>query len=356
MIGSSTSGFKPSELTEKGARVFVAHPFNPVYLLPLVELVGEPESCDRAADLLGKLGMYPLIVRKEIDAHIADRLLEAVWREGLWLIKDGICTTKELDEAIRIGFGLRWAQMGLFETYRIAGGEAGMKHFLAQFGPALEWPWTKLMNVPEFNDELIDLIADQSDAQSGHMSIRNLERLRDDNLVGMMRALKKTKSGVGEVINKHKTTLPQPVEQEIPITVERIIPESWTDYNGHMNEAHYVEASAQATDRFMEMIGADAEYVGSGFSYFTVENTVLYLDEIHAGNRLKITTQVLFGAGKKMRLLQRLFARGETLCATVDTTLLHVDLGKRKSCEPSTPISEALTSWAGRHSGLAAIE
>ncbi|MES0885419.1 carnitine 3-dehydrogenase, partial [Roseibium sp. SCPC14] len=94
----------------------------------------------------------------------------------------------------------RWAQMGLFETYRIAGGEAGMKHFMAQFGPALEWPWTKLMDVPEFTGELVDLIAGQSDAQSGHLSIRELERLRDDNLVGMMRALKKSGSGAGGVI------------------------------------------------------------------------------------------------------------------------------------------------------------
>jgi carnitine 3-dehydrogenase len=114
--------------------------------------------------------MFPLTVRKEIDAHIADRFLEAVWREALWLVKDGVATTEEIDEAIRMGFGLRWAQMGLFETYRIAGGEAGMRHFLEQFGPCLTWPWTKLMDVPEFNDELVDLIAGQSDAQSGHRS------------------------------------------------------------------------------------------------------------------------------------------------------------------------------------------
>ena len=83
------------------------------------------------------------------------------------MLKDGIATTEEIDEAIRMGFGLRWGQMGLFETYRIAGGEAGMRHFMAQFGPALKWPWTKLMDVPEFNEELVDLVANQSDAQSG---------------------------------------------------------------------------------------------------------------------------------------------------------------------------------------------
>jgi carnitine 3-dehydrogenase len=135
VIGSSTSGFKPSELNRTGARVIVAHPFNPVYLLPLVELVGDAGRRP-ARRILRSIGMFPLTVRKEIDAHIADRFLEAVWREALWLVKDGVATTEEIDEAIRMGFGLRWAQMGLFETYRIAGGEAGMRHFLAQFGPA----------------------------------------------------------------------------------------------------------------------------------------------------------------------------------------------------------------------------
>jgi carnitine 3-dehydrogenase len=208
VIGSSTSGFTPTELRAQGARVIVAHPFNPVYLLPLVELVGTDDP--RAADLLRSIGMYPLTVRREIAAHIADRLLEAVWRESLWLVKDGIATTEEIDEAIRMGFGLRWAQMGLFETYRIAGGEAGMKHFMAQFGPALAWPWTKLMDVPEFNDDLVNLIADQSDAQSGHMSIRELERLRDDNLIGILRALKETRTGAGAVVSAHEVALTSP--------------------------------------------------------------------------------------------------------------------------------------------------
>lgn len=207
IIGSSTSGFTPTELNAEGARAIVAHPFNPVYLLPLVELVGDAQATASAAAILTGVGMYPLTVRKEIAAHIADRLLEAVWRESLWLVKDGVATTEEIDEAIRMGFGLRWAQMGLFETYRTAGGEAGMRQFMAQFGPALNWPWSKLTNVPEFTDALVDLIAEQSDAQSGHMTIRNLERRRDANLVGIMRALKETGSGAGAVVASHEASL-----------------------------------------------------------------------------------------------------------------------------------------------------
>ena len=80
------------------------------------------------------------VVPVRVLQGIADRLLESVWREALWLVKDGVATTEEVDDAIRLGVGLRWAQMGLFETYRIAGGTAGMRHFLSQFGPALKWP------------------------------------------------------------------------------------------------------------------------------------------------------------------------------------------------------------------------
>ncbi|WP_226627060.1 carnitine 3-dehydrogenase [Alloyangia pacifica] len=353
VIGSSTSGFKPSELNAEGARAIVAHPFNPVYLLPLVELVGTPERTGRAAELLRALGMFPLTLRKEIDAHIADRLLEAVWRESLWLVKDGVATTEEIDEAIRMAFGIRWAQMGLFETYRIAGGEAGMKHFMAQFGPALSWPWTKLMDVPEFTPELVDLIAGQSDAQSGHMSIRQLERLRDDNLVGMLRALKRSGSGAGGVLTSHEAALDQTGSRDgLPVTARRQVPSSWTDYNGHMNETHYLEAASLATDRLMEMVGAGAEYIASGRSFFTVETHIRYLDEVLAGETITITTQVLRGEGKKMHLFHRLWRADGALAATIEVLLLHTDLTTRRSSLPDRPVAEALAALAEKHAEM----
>ncbi|MEM7285948.1 MAG: 3-hydroxyacyl-CoA dehydrogenase NAD-binding domain-containing protein [Actinomycetota bacterium] len=214
LIASSTSGFKPTDLQADMAspeRLVVGHPFNPVYLLPLVEVVGGERtslgSIDRAMAVYAAAGMKPLHVRVEIDAFIADRFLEAVWREALWMINDGVATTEEIDDAIRYGFGLRWAQMGLFETYRVAGGEAGMRHFIAQFGEALSWPWTKLMDVPELTDELIDAVADQSDAQSGHHSIRELERIRDDNLAAILLALEGRRWGAGETLSTQREAL-----------------------------------------------------------------------------------------------------------------------------------------------------
>ena len=199
VIASSTSGLLPSDmqrgLTHPG-RLLVGHPFNPVYLLPLVEIVAgrdtDPAAVERAADIYTAVGMKPVVVRKEIDAFIGDRLQEALWREALWLVHDGVATVEEIDDVIRTSFGLRWAQMGVFQTYRLAGGAAGMRHFLEQFGPCLAWPWSKLTDVPELDDALIDTIADQSDAQAAGRSIRELERIRDDNLIAIMEALERS--------------------------------------------------------------------------------------------------------------------------------------------------------------------
>ena len=141
--------------------------------------------------------MKGVVIAREIEAFVGDRLLEALWREALWLIKDDICDVETLDDVIRYSFGLRWAQMGLFQTYRIAGGEAGMRHFLAQFGPCLKWPWTKLTDVVDLDEALIEKIAAQSDKQAAGLSIRELERIRDENLVGILQALKAGRGGEG---------------------------------------------------------------------------------------------------------------------------------------------------------------
>jgi len=214
VVASSTSGILPSTLQaglSHPERLVVGHPFNPVYLLPLVEVCGgastSDASIDQAMATYRSVSMKPLHVRVEIDAFIADRLLEAVWREALWLVNDGVATTEEIDDAIRFGFGLRWGQMGLFETYRVAGGEGGMAHFMRQFGPALKWPWTKLTDVPELTDELVDTIAAQSDAQSGQHSIRELERIRDRNLAMMLRALEGEAWGAGLTLAEQRARL-----------------------------------------------------------------------------------------------------------------------------------------------------
>ncbi|QBP40256.1 L-carnitine dehydrogenase [Paenisporosarcina antarctica] len=192
IIGSSTSGIMPSTLQEglrHPERLIVAHPFNPVYILPLVELVGgektNPEIIERATLFYKSLRMKPLIVRKEIEGHLADRLMEALWREALHLVNDGVATTEEVDAAIIYGAGLRWAQMGPFLTFHLAGGEKGMRHMLEQFGPSLQLPWTKL-KAPILTDELKEKVITGCESHAGEVSIAELERKRNEFLVELL--------------------------------------------------------------------------------------------------------------------------------------------------------------------------
>ncbi len=220
IIGSSTSGLLPSRIQAdlvNPERFVVGHPFNPVYLMPLVEVCGGSLTTEQtkqdAMAFYSSIGMRPLHVRKEIDGFIADRLMEAVWREALWMINDDVATAEEIDDAMRFGPGLRWAFMGTFMTYRIAGGTGstggvgGMRHFMEQFGPTLKLPWSKLMDVPDLTDDLIEKIASQSDDQAGDISVRDLERLRDDCLIAIMQGLEAQNYGAGEVLGQYRQRL-----------------------------------------------------------------------------------------------------------------------------------------------------
>ena len=195
VIASSSSGLLPSRIQadcRHPGRVVIGHPFNPVYLLPLVEIVpGEhtaPETMERAAAFYRSIGMRPLRMRKEIEGYLSDRLQEALWREALHLVNEGIATTEDIDDAIVYGPGLRYAFMGTCLTFHLAGGEGGMAHMLDQFGPALKLPWTKLV-APELTRELRDRMVEGTAVQADGRSIKELERWRDDCLIRLIEAL-----------------------------------------------------------------------------------------------------------------------------------------------------------------------
>ena len=197
IIASSSSGLLPSELQSdciNPKRLIIAHPFNPVYILPLVEIVkGNKTSkivMNEADKFYKNLHMKTLIVNKELPGFLSDRLQEALWREGLHIINDGYATTKDLDEAITYGPGMRWALMGTFLTFHLAGGELGMKHMLDQFGPALKLPWTKLKS-PNLNKKLKDKIITGTKKQSKNLSINKLSNMRDNFLIDLLDIKKK---------------------------------------------------------------------------------------------------------------------------------------------------------------------
>ncbi|MCL4067875.1 carnitine 3-dehydrogenase [Pseudomonas sp. GX19020] len=366
LIGSSTSGFKASDLqtgSPAPENIIVAHPFNPVYLLPLSEISGSekntPGTVEKTVQIMKDIGMFPLVIRKEIDAFLGNRFLEAVWREALWMLKDGVATTEEIDEAIRMGFGLRWGQMGLFETYRIAGGEAGMKHFMAQFGPALKWPWTKLMDVPEFNDELVELVSSQSDAQSGMYGIRELERIRDQNLVGFLRALKERNWGAGKVLREHDArraaifhadTDQGPKAAPLVMAHMQVLP-GWIDYNGHMTESRYYFCNSEVADAFLRLIGAGMDYVEAGHSYYSAETHIRHLGEAKLGDRLTGTLQIISADEKRFRSFVRIL-KGDEVVATIEQLCLHVDMKAGKTVRAAPEVWAKLKAVAEAQAGL----
>ena len=346
VIGSSTSGLLPSEIQKNSPRperLIVAHPYNPVYLLPVVEIVGgkktSTQPINKAMTLSQDIGMKPVHIQKEIDAFVGDRLLEAMWRESLWLINDDVATTQVIDDVVRYGLGLRYAQMGQFMTYRLGGGEGGMKHFLEQFGPTLELPWTKLMDVPEWNDALIDKVAQQSDAQADGKSIRDLEEIRDNNLVDMLKALNKNNWGAGvllknpaeDSLDKKSEMLP---EGNILQTWTGRVDNDWTDYNGHMTEFRYLQVFSMATDTVMTWIGGGPAYVKTGASWYTVETHIKHIDEVSAGREMKVETLMVDHDDKRIHLFHHLYdASDARLLATAEHMLIHVDMNKKKSSE-----------------------
>ena len=218
VIASSTSGFMPSELQAGLAapeRLVVGHPFNPVYLCPLVEVVAGKASTEAsvaaAASFYRSIGMHVLVVRREVPGHLADRLQEAMWREILHALNDDIATTGELDESIVYGPGLRWAIMGMNQIYMTGGGAGGAEHFLRQFAPALELPWTH-MQAPELSEAVVQRFVEGTREQAGGKSVRELEMIRDQCLVAIQRVLAEHNVGAGQTLNAFKDQLRQRAE------------------------------------------------------------------------------------------------------------------------------------------------
>jgi carnitine 3-dehydrogenase len=374
VFGTSTSGLLPSRLQtemEHAERLVVGHPFNPVYLVPLVEVCGgertSPETIGRAAAVYRSVGMWPLVLRQEVHGFVSDRLMEALWREALWLLHDDVATIEEIDDAIRYGPGLRWSFMGSFLTYRMAGGEAGMGHFMAQFGPALQLPWTKLVDVPELTDTLLDKIVEQSDAQAGGRSIRELERLRDDCLVAVLQGLRPHRFGAGAVLEDHARSLfdaghPRVIahgddlSRPLRLHTVRVLPE-WVDYNGHAHESRYLQAFGDSSDALLRYVGIDAAYLDAGGSYYTVETHLSHLRAAVAGELLHVTTQVLGYDDKRLHIFHELHRSGEDApLATAEQMLLHVDTTEGRASPAAPEILGRIARIATAHAALARPE
>ncbi|MFF1923634.1 3-hydroxyacyl-CoA dehydrogenase NAD-binding domain-containing protein [Streptomyces sp. NPDC058221] len=194
VIASSTSGYPMSDMqtrAEGAGRLVVGHPFNPPYLIPLVEVVGGERTAPAAVEWASRFyevaGKSVITMDREVPGFIANRLQEALWREALHMVANGEATVAEIDASITEGPGLRWACMGPMLTFALAGGEGGMAHMLDHFGPSLKAPWTRL-EAPELDRELYEAVVRGCDDAAKGRSIADLVAERDRGVIDVLRA------------------------------------------------------------------------------------------------------------------------------------------------------------------------
>ena len=198
VIGSSTSGLTMTEIQAECAtpqRCVIGHPFNPPYLLPLVEIVGgrltDPAAVKWAGAFYDCAGKAPLIMKKEIPGFVATRLQEALWREALHMVANGEATAADIDNALINGPAPRMAIQGQCMAFHVACGAGGMATNLDQFGPALKLPWTRL-EAPELTQELRDRMVDGCNAMAGGRDFKDMAAKRDQQIVAVLRAIRET--------------------------------------------------------------------------------------------------------------------------------------------------------------------
>lgn len=282
------------------------------------------------------------------------------------MVNEGVASTGEIDDAVIYGPGLRWAFMGTCLTFHLAGGEDGMRHMLEQFGPALELPWTKL-KAPELTDELIDRMVEGTQAQAAGRSIRELERLRNDCLVDIMRVLRQHRIGAGETLARDEekryaareyARWTPGAEIGAPLALYRTtVDPQWVDYNSHMSESFYLLAFGDASDALFRYIGIDEAYRNSGASFYTAETHINYLKEVASGEPLVFTTQLLGVDDKRLHFFHRMY-HGTTgdLVATTEQMLLHVDSATGRTAQIRADVRCALDAIMAVHKAMPAPE
>ena len=215
VIASSTSGYPMTDMAEAADaegladRLVVGHPFNPPYLIPLVEVVGgertAPDAVTWASDWYRAIGKSVITMDREVPGFIANRLQEALWREALHMVNAGEATVDQIDRAITDGPGLRWPLQGPMLTFALAGGEGGMAHMLDHFGPSLLSPWTRL-TAPELTQELRDAVVAGCDDEADGRSFEDLVTARDSAIIR-----------IRQLVGELRATLPGAVEHEAPV-------------------------------------------------------------------------------------------------------------------------------------------
>jgi len=193
LIATSSSGLSISRIQEAARypdRCLAGHPYNPPHLIPLVELAPgektEKETVEAARRFYEGVGKTPVILNRAVPGYLANRMAAALWREAINLVLDGVASVEDVDRAISLGPGLRWAVMGPHLIYHLGGGEGGIRYHVEHLRAAKEEIWHDLNDWQELPSETAKAL------ERGLPELEALESLtrkRDEILVRFLKAL-----------------------------------------------------------------------------------------------------------------------------------------------------------------------
>lgn len=173
-------------------RTLIGHPFNPPHVIPLVEVVPgtgtSEESVRRAVEFYRSAGRVPVVERKEIPGFVGNRLQNALSREAIYLVEQGVVTPEDLDTVMTNSLGLRWATVGPFLGSHLGGGKGGYRHMAEHIGPGMKQMWASLgqpKQDPESTEQLIEAVENAY----GTTTYAELADARDRKQIAILSAL-----------------------------------------------------------------------------------------------------------------------------------------------------------------------
>ena len=194
IIASSSSGLlisKLQDVMDHPERSLIAHPFNPPHLIPLVELVpGErtgKETLCRMKTFFERLGKVPVVLRKEIPGHIANRLQAAVWREAIDLVLKGVASVSDVDRALTSGPGLRWALLGANMIFHLGGGAGGIGYFIDHVGVSFSKLWEDMADWTSLPAETKEVLTKGIQEGMEGKSLQEIAEWRDEKIVALLK-------------------------------------------------------------------------------------------------------------------------------------------------------------------------
>lgn len=195
IIATSSSGLLMTEIqtvVERfPGRCLIGHPINPVFLVPLVELVPgkqtDPQAMVDARAFYEKIGKVPVTLKKEVPGYLENRLTAALYREAIDLAINDVASVEDIDKTIWAGPGLRYALMGPLTIYHLGGGEGGTKYFIDHLGTALTQWWEDMNTWTKIPEGAADILEKGVMEAMDGKSISDMCAWRDKKLVELLR-------------------------------------------------------------------------------------------------------------------------------------------------------------------------